>query len=152
MSTCCKSVLALAFLLGGPPVTLAAQSADPTTTRQEFITAMQRVRMHQPDLADSPDLEAYAIHDYLIAARLRRDLLLGTNDTLDSSIDEFLRSHAGQPVGRGLRHDWLVSLAQRRRWDWFLARSTDVADPALICDKLQARLTVGDTQGLAAAA
>ena len=52
----------------------------------------------------------------------------------------------------GLRHDWLVSLAQRRRWDWFLPRSTDVTDPLLVCDRLEGRLITGDAQGLGAAA
>jgi soluble lytic murein transglycosylase len=152
MSICRKSVLSLAMLLAGVHPGFCSQLADPLSARQDFIDAMQRVRMHQPDTPDSPALEAYPIHDYLIAARLRRDLLLGTDDRLDANIDEFLKAHAGQPVARGLRRDWLVSLAQRRRWDWFLPRSTDVADPVLICDRLQGRLTMGDTQGLAAAA
>jgi soluble lytic murein transglycosylase len=46
----------------------------------------------------------------------------------------------------------LVSLADRRRWERYLARSTDVTDPVLICDRLKARLALGSTQGLGAAA
>ena len=59
-------------------------------------------------------------------------------------------ARAKQPVARALRHDWLWSLAERHRWDWFLPRAGDVADPALICDRLEGRLETGDTKGLGA--
>jgi len=142
------------FLLGtqfaaaaaGPPA-----AVDPESTRQEFVAAMQRVRLNLPDTPDSPALEAYAIHDYLVAARFRRDLTSKPDDSLDTAIDVFLQAHAGQPVTRSLRRDWLASLAQRRRWDWFLPRSADVADPVLVCDRLEGRLASGDTEGLGAA-
>ena len=120
--------------------------------RQEFVGAMQRVRLHQPDLPDSPALQSYAIYDYLTAARLRRDLSAAPDEKLDAAIDTFVRQRAGQPVARALKRDWLASLAVRRRWDWFLPRSADVVDPVLICDRLEGRLTAGETQGLAAAA
>jgi soluble lytic murein transglycosylase len=83
---------------------------------------------------------------------LRRDLGARADDNSDAAIDAFVRSRAGQPVIRGLRRDWLASLAQRQRWDWFLPRSADVTDPVLICDRLAARLSTGDTEGLAPAA
>jgi len=142
------------FLLGtqfaaaaaGPPA-----AVDPESTRQEFVAAMQRVRLNLPDTPDSPALEAYAIHDYLVAARFRRDLTSKPDDALDTAIDVFLQAHAGQPVTRSLRRDWLASLAQRRRWDWFLPRSADVADPVLVCERLEGRLASGDTEGLGAA-
>jgi soluble lytic murein transglycosylase len=145
-------MLSIAIYLSAVHLACSWQIEDSGAARQDFLAAMQRVRLHQPDTADSPALEAYLIHDYLVAARLRRDLLLGADEELDSTIDAFLKSHAGQPVARGLRRDWLASLAQRRRWDWFLPRSLEVADPVLICDRLQGRLAMGDTQGLAAAA
>ena len=129
---------------------LSAQPVD--AVRDEFVAAMQHIRLHQTDAPDSPALQNYAIHDYLVAARLRRDLTMSANENLDATIDAFLRAHAGQPVTHGLRRDWLASLAQRRRWDWFLPRSTDVADPVLACDRLEARLSTDDTQGLGAAA
>ena len=120
--------------------------------RHEFVAAMQRVRLGLPEPPDSAALQAYPIHDYLAAARLRRDLTKTPDDALDTAIDAFLETHAGQPVAHGLRHDWLTSLAQRRRWDRFLARSADVTDPLLVCDRLEARRVTGDTQGLGAAA
>src|ERR1700761_3104509 len=91
--------------------TESVASKDPA--REQFVAAMQRIRLHQADIPDPPELERYAIHDYLIAARLRRDLSSSTDDSLDSTIDAFVRSRAGQPVSRGLRRDWLASLAAR---------------------------------------
>jgi len=118
--------------------------------RQEFIAAMQRVRLRVLEPPDSPQLQSYLLHDYLIAARLRRDLELTPGDDLDAAIDGFVGARAKQPVARALRHDWLWSLAERHRWDWFLPRAGDVADPALICDRLEGRLETGDTKGLGA--
>src|SRR5665213_2237191 len=120
--------------------------------RAAFVAAMQRVSLHQPDMADSPALKAYAIYDYLVAARLRRDLGVKPGDDLDATIDGFMQAHLGQPVIRSLRRDWLASLAERRRWDWFLPGSVDVTDPLLICDQLEGRLATGDLGGLSAAA
>jgi soluble lytic murein transglycosylase len=149
MSISSKWVLVSALSLLGVHVAAAAGDAGP---RQAFVAAMQRVRLNQPDMADPPELENYAIHDYLTAARFRRDLTANPGDALDSSIDGFLRAHAGDPVTRTLRREWLASLAQRRRWDWFLPRAADVADPALICDQLAGRLATGDVAGLGTAA
>jgi len=134
-----------------------APAADATTralgdAQSEFMAAMQRVRQKSPETADSPELQAYVIYDYLVAARFRRDLELKPSDELDTAIDAFLQAHAGQPVARNLRSDWLTSLANRRRWDWFLPRSADVTTPSLVCDRLQARLASGETSGLAAEA
>jgi soluble lytic murein transglycosylase len=125
--------------------------ADPDSTRQAFVAALQRIRLNLPETPDSPALEAYPIHDYLVAARLRRDLVKMPDEAMDTAIDGFLQAHGGQPVARSLRRDWLASLAQRRRWDWFLPRSVDVADPVLVCDRLEGRLATGDTAGLGAA-
>jgi len=130
-----------------PPPT----AADPAVVRQAFVAAMQRVRLHLPDTPDTPALQAYVIHDYLEAARFRRDLVQKPDEQLDAAIDAFLQTHANQPVTRGLRREWLSSLAERRRWDWFLPRSVDATDAVLVCDRLQGRLATGDTDGLGAA-
>ncbi len=140
--------LLLLCLTSGQFTAAAAASED---TRQLFIAAMQRVRQNLPELPDPAALEAYVIHDYLVAARLRRDLRQRPDESVDGAIDAFLQAHASQPVARGLRHDWLASLAERQRWDQFLPRSVDVTDPLLVCDRLQGRLTTGDTEGLGAA-
>ncbi|MEP6883377.1 MAG: transglycosylase SLT domain-containing protein [Gammaproteobacteria bacterium] len=121
-------------------------------TRNAFVAAMQRVRQNQPDTPDAAPLETYVIHDYLVAARLRRDLAQTPDASVDTAIDAFLQAHSAQPVARGLRRDWLASLAERRRWDQFLPRSAEVTDPLLVCYRLQGRLATGDTKDLGAAA
>lgn len=132
--------------------TAAASAPTQNESRQDFMAAMARVRMHQPDLADSAALKSYVLYDYLTAARLRRDLAAHADETLDAVIDAFLQPRGAQPVTRALRHDWLVSLAQRRRWELFLARSAEATDPLLLCDRLQGKLAIADTAGLAEAA
>jgi soluble lytic murein transglycosylase len=147
--------LASAFL-GACPVPAATSDPNPSSSAAagsapaEFMAAMQRVRLNLPEPPDSPALKAYPIYDYLVAARLRRDLAFTPSEELDAAIDTFLRAHESQPVGRSLKHQWLASLAQRRRWDWFLPRAADVTDPALVCDRLAGRLAGGDTDHLAA--
>jgi soluble lytic murein transglycosylase len=147
-------VLAACYALAAEtPITstTTAGAPDPAASvRLEFMAAMQRVRLHTPEVQDSPALESFVIHDYLVAARFRRDLASNPSDDLDSALDAFLRSRSGQPVTRNLRNDWLTSLANRRRWDWFLPRATDATAPALVCDRLAGRLATGATQGLAA--
>ncbi len=129
----------------------AAESRVPTSSAAaEFMAAMQRVRMNLPEPPDSAALKAYPIYVYLLAARLRRDLAFTPGEELDSSIDDFLHAHEGEPVGRSLKHQWLASLAQRRRWEWFLPRAADATDPALVCDRLAGRLATGDADHLAA--
>jgi soluble lytic murein transglycosylase len=120
--------------------------------RAEFVAAMKRVRQHLPEAPDTPELRAYVIYDYLVAARLRQDLARSVGDELDGTIDAFLQLHGTEPVTRALRHDWLASLARRERWDWFLPRSHDLGDPVLACERLRGLLRTGETQGLAAAA
>ncbi len=150
MPACSKSISVLLLCLMFGQFAAAAPASE--ETRQLFIAAMERVRQNLPDAPDPPALEGYVIHDYLVAARLRRDLAHRPDESLDNAIDSFLQAHSPQPVARGLRHDWLVSLAERQRWDQFLPRSIDVTDPLLVCDRLQGRLTAGDTQGLGVAA
>jgi len=127
----------LAWLLMGSFACAADATLDADVGQRDFLAALQRLRQHLPDLPDSKALQSYAIYDYLIAARLRRDLAAGANEDLDARIDDFLQAHQGQPVARGLRHDWLLTLAQRGRWDWFLPRSSDAVDPQLACDRLE---------------
>src|ERR1700722_12866902 len=154
MSISSKCLLALSLALHWQWIGAATRPppAHPNVNPPTFRTAMQGVRLNLPEPPDSPALEAYAIHDYLVAARFRRDLSKAPADALDTAIEAFLQAHVGQPVAHDLRHDWLVNLAQRRRWDRFLARSADVTDPQLVCDRLEGRLLTGDTEGLGAAA
>jgi soluble lytic murein transglycosylase len=130
-------------------------AADATAVRRAFRAALLQVSLQALPMsmsADAPALQQYILYDYLIAARLHHALRSAPSDELDAAIDGFLREHPGQPVGRDLRREWLESLAERHRWDWFLPRSTHVSDPLLVCDRLTGRLATGDTAGLAAEA
>ncbi len=146
------AALASTLLSIGTACAVAAASAPPQqpSAAEEFIAAMRRVRANLPEPADSAALKEYPIYDYLIAARLRRDLAASPSDETDSIIDGFLQAHTGQPITHTLRHQWLASLAERRRWDWYMPRSADLTDPPLICDRLAGRLATGDMDGLAA--
>jgi len=135
---------------GAAQTTAVPVDATPAdAAEREFVAAMQRLKVHLPEPPDSQSLRSLAIYDYLIAARLRRDLSTAAGADLDARIDDFLQTHAGQPVARGVRHDWLANLAQRGRWDLFLPRSAEVADPLLICDRLAGLLATGATAALA---
>lgn len=118
-----------------------ASSQSSQTAQSEFMAAMERVRQGAADLSDSSALQGYVIYDYLVAARLRRDLQLTPSEELDTRVDEFLQVHAGQPVTRNLRADWLASLAHRQRWQAFLAHAGDLSSAPLICNRLQAQLS-----------
>lgn len=137
------------LLLSCPALSAPAAAEQATSpVREEFVAALQRVRQHLPDQPDSAALQQYVIYDYLVAARLRRDLVSSPGDELDTRIDAFLHAHAGQPVSRALRNEWLASLATRQRWDWFLPRAVDLNTSQLICDRLAGRLATNDTAGL----
>lgn len=139
------------------PAARTGAAPDPVAAvRQAFRDALLRVPA-EPSQAwssanDPPALRSYVLYDYLIAARLQFALQSAPGDALDAAIDSFLRTHAGQPVTRDLRRQWLESLADRHRWNWFLPRATQVSDPLLVCDRLAGRLATGDTAGLAAEA
>lgn len=109
-------LLAALIMLAASPLLMGGKSVprvNEEAVQAEFKAAIQRIRQHQPDQQDSPALQAYVIYDYLLAARLRRDLEQKPSDELDAAINGFLEAHAGQPVARNLRNDWLASLASR---------------------------------------
>ncbi len=142
-------VVAANLLLGWALLIQPGSARGEEDPRAAFMAAMQRVQRHAPDETDSPALRGYVIYDYLVAARLRRDLAANPTADLDTTIDQFVRLHTGEPVERTLKRAWLVSLANRRRWDWFLPRSVDATDAEVICDRLSGRLATGDIDGLA---
>jgi len=117
------------------------------------MQAMSRVASGQPDQPDSEALQQYLLHDYLVAARLKRDLQHAPDDALDTRIAAFLDAHADQPVSRVLRREWLLSLASRGRWKVFLARTATsgpgAVDAVLQCWRFAGRIATGDREGLA---
>jgi soluble lytic murein transglycosylase len=124
-------------------------ASDRSALAEAFVAALRRVRLNQAEPPDPAALQAYPIYDYLVAARLRRDVSQQPSAELDATVDAFLQAHAGEPVARALHRDWLESLALRRRWDWFLPRSRDLSDPPLACARLEGLLAAGQTDGLA---
>ena len=121
----------------------AARNFSPPCSVSDSASRIRRIRRRSSPMRSMTILLP---QDCGAISRLR------PGESLDPTIDAFLRAHAGQPVAHGLRREWLVNLAQRQRWDWFLPRSLDVVDPALLCDRLAGRLATGDTAGLADAA
>lgn len=141
------------------PTPRAAQIGRPTPgadtfdVRAAFRAALTRVGQPGPVPPDPPALRAYLIYPYLIAARLQSALsarpVSAAAAQLDADIAAFLQAQRGEPVARGLAHDWLVDLAVRQQWPTFLAHIGDFAgaeeDPVLACDILSARLATGTT-------
>jgi len=140
------TVIALSVAFGAA----ASAGAPESSLRQAFTAALARVAARQPDLPDPPALQSYAIYDYLVAARLRRDLVAAPGVELDARIEAFVQARAGLPVAFDLRREWLASLAERARWDDFLRLSIGVTDPLLVCDRLAGRLATGATADLEA--
>jgi len=129
-----------------------APAGGETLARRDFQAAMHRVEMGAPDVLDPRRLRAYPLYEYLLAARLQRDLQDHPGAAVDHRIDEFLQAHGREPVTRDLRRDWLLSLAARGRWQWFMPRAANVDDPRLACDRLAGRLATGETDDLPARA
>ena len=73
-------ILACALVCGG------AARADSGAPSEEFVAAMQRLRLQQPDATDSAALKAYPIYEYLVAARLRRDLERFADERVDTGL------------------------------------------------------------------
>ncbi len=150
-SSSSRVIVFCAFLAFGS-IHARATPGSEAGVRQQFMSAMLRVQSRQQDLPDTAALVAYPIYGYLQSARLRRDLLQGATEDLDSRIDAFMVEHTGRPVTRTLRRDWLLSLGARQRWDWFLPRSAEAGDPAVICLRLSGQLSTGEEAGLRDAA
>lgn len=133
----------------------AAPDDAEAAVRAEFVAAYTAVTSGAAAPApDSERLQAYPIYDYLVAARLRRELnAKRLPDDLDARIGAFLAREGEALAGRELRRAWLLSLAERSDWTRFLANYSDaVADTTLRCHQLAARIALERGDALAAAA
>ena len=134
--------------------------------RAQFQSAWSTVETAplEPPPADSDALRTYPLYPYLQAARLERQLTLVPAPKpdapvagllpLDSSIETFLATVNDQPVSRGLRRDWLKSLANRRAWEKYVEEfvlERDGEDANLRCQWYSARIALGRTEDLAPA-
>jgi soluble lytic murein transglycosylase len=155
-----------ATLLFAVATTQVAAQADPYgEARPQFLAAWASVETAplEPAPADSDALRSYPLYPYLQAARFKRQLAAATGARsstptadllpLDTAIETFLAPLADQPVARGLRRDWLTSLASRRAWSKFVeeyAPDRDASDTNLRCQSFAARIALGRTDGLTA--
>jgi peptidoglycan lytic transglycosylase len=155
-----KSVLTACAAVVPLGCAVAASTPDPfKDVRSEFQQAYAQVdvaprTMQQPD---SENLRTYPLYPYLQAARIRRALANGMASgngelaSVDQRAATFTTYYEREPIGRDLRRVWLASLAERQQWDMFLQHYRDaIADDALRCQYLTARLQSGRTADLAA--
>jgi soluble lytic murein transglycosylase len=133
----------------------AAAPADPLAgPRAEFRKAYDRIgTAAAPASGDSQALRGYVLYPYLEAARLAQAVVEGGANVpaaVDGKVASFLRTNDPQPVADGLRRSWLASLAQRTKWDQFLAFHRDASDGvALRCHSFTARIELQRMEGLA---
>ena len=131
---------------------MGATPADPyAAARAEFRAAYASAGAPPAEgvvPSDSETLRSYPLYPYLQAARLQRRL---EDPAAAPAIEAFLAEHGNAPVARSLRRSWLMTLAQRKAWEPYLAGyREDVDDSAAArCNWLAARVATGRTDGLA---
>ena len=130
----------------------AGAATDPyAAVRAEFQAAYAAASKPATQAAAAPDSESlrgYPLYPYVQAARLQQRL---EEPEAAAGIEAFLAQHGDAPVARSLRRSWLMSLAQRKSWEPYLAAyREDVDDSAAArCNALAARVALGRTDGLA---
>src|SRR5215472_8011033 len=146
--------IATVALLCAVSAQAAGADASYAEARKAFQEAYARVIANFPDesAADSEALKSYPLYPYLEAARIRQ-ALSGSTDSLarvDQLAADFIAAHGQAPVSRGLRRDWLDSLAKRAKWGLFIEAYRDAgATDAERCQSFTARIELGKTEGLA---
>lgn len=140
------------LLLGCAPLLASAQDSLWAPVRPEFEAALKAAEARQPLPEPSEALRAYPLFPYIEAARLRAALSVRPppeDATLDAAAEAFIAQYAGQPVARGLRREWLLSLAARAQWPRFLAvLPAEGLEPDLLCHRISAWRVTGGFQGL----
>jgi soluble lytic murein transglycosylase len=144
--------IACCLLAAGLP---AARAQDAlATTRKQFVDAYAAVQPgpQHPVQPGDDAIGEYPLYPYLQAARLQKALAAAaTGDSpADAETRDFLAQHAGEAVASPVRRDWLASLGRRELWAGYLAAAPEpLADPALNCLWLTARIETGRTTDLA---
>jgi soluble lytic murein transglycosylase len=144
---CALVACALALAAGAA----CADEASDDAVREEFRAAYAAVG--SGPAPDSDALRGYVLYPYLRAARIARALepATGAWGQADLEAAAFLAETGDTPVARALRRAWLASLARRESWEAFLERyAPSAATPLLECQRLNARIALAATDGLAA--
>ena len=127
---------------------------DPEAQRRAFLGAYQGAEagLPAPEGGDDPALVGYPLYPYVLGARLRTRMGAPADSTagLVEEVEAFLGLYGEEPVGRWVRRPWLTHLAQRRAWEAFLRAYSQADRPgqALRCQALQARIALGQPEGL----
>jgi soluble lytic murein transglycosylase len=162
-----QRIVILAACLAAGVSPRARADTDPyAAARAEFLAAWSTVATAplEPPPVDSETLRTYPLYPYLQAARLERQLAavpVQKPDApsagllpLDTAIETFLAPLGDQPAAKGLRKEWLTSLANRRAWEKYLGvyrAERDSGDVSLRCGSFAGRIALGRTEELAAA-
>jgi soluble lytic murein transglycosylase len=109
--------------------------------RARFPQAMRAAHRGEDDALEQIDPD-YAIYPYVEAAWLRATF----SRTPADRIIAYLQRYGSARPARSLRHDWLIWLAERERWEDYLASWPGVTRPTteLRCHAVHARVAVGD--------
>lgn len=114
--------------------------------RTAFKQAWTAIHVGHLQKADKlmASLHHYVLYPYLVFARLDYQIrrLPGVFDD-DQAVEHFLTEHGDLPVAAHLHHDWLRSLAYRKRWRTFLAHYHGSHAGDLRCAAVNARLQIG---------
>jgi soluble lytic murein transglycosylase len=147
----------LVTALASCSVTAHARSDVYKHAREDFVEAYTQATTTggEPQKPDREDLRTYPLYPYLQSARIKRALneasvALSTSlGSVDQRAQTFATYYEREAVGRDLRRAWLLSLAERDQWATFLDQYRDaIADDALRCHNLTARIELGRTEGL----
>ena len=124
-------------------VTLAAPAvADPAAGQRADFLAAERALQRGDSATYIPlrqRLRGYPLFPYLEYGELSAGLDTASSDRVAA----FLRDYADSPLSGSLRRAWLGKLADRGRWDEFLAAYDGDKSPALRCDQVRALLGSG---------
>lgn len=137
-----------------PAVVPSASAQDAlANARARFVDAYAAVRpgSQAPLPPGDDELRTYPLYPYLQSARLQKALAaaISGDDPADADTRAFLGEHAGEPVAQALRRAWLESLGRREQWAALLVAAPEpLADPALNCVALTARIETGRTTDL----
>lgn len=147
-------VTGVCALLGFVAAASAFAADDPHAAARELFTReYTAIEAGAPlrNTADAAALRAYPLYPYLQRARLVRALgkTVGALSAIDVEAGDFLAAHHGEPVATELRRAWLRSLAKRDQWATFVEHyQTDMTDPVLRCQWLNARAAAGGDAAL----